>query len=78
MDPDPAIFVSGFQGSVVDPDPHGSASASGYTLTSNKNPYTDLHPHPHQNDKLDPDPHQFADDKQKGRYGIRVYFSTFS
>ncbi len=67
--------INGFggEGSVVDPDPDGSAS--------NKNPDRDrdpdthqsdkLHPDTHQSDKVDPepDPHQFADDKQR-MYGI--------
>ncbi len=53
--------------SVVNPDPHGSASfwepgsASGFAPASNKNP----------------DPHQFANDKPK-MYGLKAYLSTFS
>jgi hypothetical protein len=39
----------------LDPNPYESASAS------NKNQDLD----PHQRDKLDPDPHHFADDKPK-------------
>jgi hypothetical protein len=40
-------------------------SASGYASAINKNQDPNPHPDPHQSDKLDPDLHQFADDKPK-------------
>jgi hypothetical protein len=55
--------------SVVNPDPHGSAS----NTKSGSGLAPDSQLDPHQRDKLDPepDPHQFADGKPKCmKYGL--------
>ncbi len=73
--PPPPPEVLYYLRSVVNPDPHHfgnqdphpyikkSGSSSGSASYTNQDP--DLHSDPHQSDKLDPDPHQFAADKPK-------------
>jgi hypothetical protein len=62
VNPQPDHFVN------LDPNPHQIRIRSTGSA-SNKNQDLDLHPDPHQSDKLvpalDPDPLQFADDKPK-------------
>jgi hypothetical protein len=63
----------GGEGSVVDPDPDGSASfwklgsASGFA--SNKNPELDRHPDTHQSNKLAPEPDQDQFAEKPKMYG---------
>jgi hypothetical protein len=46
-------------------DPHPFSNLDPHPDPHKKNPDTDLHPDPHHSDELDPDPHQFEDDKPK-------------
>ncbi len=78
VDPDPHGFASFWQpgsasGSASaaskNPDPHEIPIHICPFYTSefrfNKNHKNEKNQDPHQSDKLDPDPHQFADDKAK-------------